>query len=255
MIFLRTTTVTGSLVVASFSAAMILSSPAVADDDGPGSSQGGKAVDAAPAGVKLTTTLPSEISVDNGSEKTGFDATVKNGGSEDSGKIKLWVVGFDGMTVNSVEGCTPIAENNLPEGSNSGYNCELDNLPAGETKSYAVDATYDLSKKGEVCLPVLSTDGKKTFWQQGPVPFGTTNPSPDAPATPLLLGTDNQPVAPGGDQGDEEPGSGQGKDDELPRTGAGRDDVVPLGAAGAALVTAGAAGLWWTRRRPSHERG
>ncbi|MDX5569311.1 hypothetical protein PYK79_46880 [Streptomyces sp. ID05-04B] len=35
--------------------------------------------------------------------------------------------------------------------------------------------------------------------------------------------------------------------DELPRTGV-RRDLLPLGAAGASLLTAGAAGLWWSRR-------
>jgi len=95
-------------------------------------------------------------------------------------------------------------------------------------------------KAGRICLPVQSGDGKKTYWQQGPVPFGTTNPSPNAPATPLLLGTDNKPVAPAG-------GS------ELPKTGVGRE-VLPLGAAGAALIAAGAAGLWWSSRRPAPQR-
>jgi LPXTG-motif cell wall-anchored protein len=50
-----------------------------------------------------------------------------------------------------------------------------------------------------------------------------------------LLGTDNKPVAPGGD--------------ELPKTGVGRD-LLPLGAAGASLMAAGAAGFWWSQRRP-----
>ena len=52
---LHTTTIAGSLVAASFSAVMILSFTAVADDQGPGSSKGGKAVDQAPWGAKLTT--------------------------------------------------------------------------------------------------------------------------------------------------------------------------------------------------------
>jgi LPXTG-motif cell wall-anchored protein len=148
------------------------------------------------------------------------------------------VVGFDGLTVKNVQGCSAIEKGKLPEGSNSGFACPIDDLAAGASKSYDVDATFDLSKTGKICLPVQSGDGKKTFWQQGPVPFGTTNPSPNAPATPLLLGTDNQPVAPGGD--------------ELPKTGVGRD-VLPLGAAGAALMAAGAAGLWWSQRRPERQ--
>ncbi|KUM80426.1 LPXTG cell wall anchor domain-containing protein [Streptomyces curacoi] len=235
----RTTTIAGSLVAASFSAVLILSATAGADDQGPGSSKGGKVIDEAPAGVKLTTALPGKISVDNSSQEADITATVKNEGTKDSGEIRLLVVGFDGLTVKNVEGCSAIEKNGLPEGSNSGFSCSLDNLPAGESKSYAVAATYDLSKTGKICLPVQSGDGKKTYWQQGPVPFGTTNPSPDAPATPLLLGTDNKPVAPGADK--------------LPKTGVGRD-VLPLGAAGATLIAAGAAGLWWARqRRPERQ--
>ncbi|WP_398876652.1 LPXTG cell wall anchor domain-containing protein [Streptomyces prunicolor] len=229
------TTITGSLLTASFSAVMILSFTASADDQGPGSSKGGKAMDAAPAGVKLTTLLPEKISVDNSSKKTAITATVKNEGTKASGEIDLLVVGFDGLKVNGVQGCSAIGAKDLPPGSNSGFKCSVGALAAGRSKSYAVDATYDLSKAGKICLPVMSADGKETFWQQGPVPFGTTNPSPNAPATPLLLGTDNKPVAPGGDT--------------LPRTGAG-DDVLPLGAAGAALIAAGAAGLYWSQRRP-----
>ncbi|MGW7262928.1 LPXTG cell wall anchor domain-containing protein [Streptomyces sp. NPDC054842] len=232
----HTTTIAGSLLTASFSAVMILSFTAVADDTGPESGKGGKAVDKAPAGVRLTTELPERISVDNSSKKASITATVKNGGSKESDSIRLLVVGFDGLRVKNVEGCTAIAAGDLPEGSNSGFSCAVGKLAADASKSYDVDATFDLGKTGKICLPVQDAAGKKTFWQQGPVPFGTTNPSPDAPATPLLLGTDNQPAAPGGD--------------ELPRTGAG-DDVLPLGAAGAALLAAGAAGLWWTgRRRP-----
>ncbi|MFI7295710.1 LPXTG cell wall anchor domain-containing protein [Streptomyces sp. NPDC050121] len=231
----RATTIAGSLVMASFSAVLILSLPAGADDQGPGSSKGGKPVDEAPAGVKTTTLLPERISVDNSSRKTAITATVKNEGTKDSGRTRLLVVGFDGLAVKSVQGCSAIAKKDLPEGSNSGFSCPIDNLAAGASKSYAVDATFDLSKTGKICLPVQSSDGKKTFWQQGPVPFGTTNPSPNAPATPLLLGTDNTPVAPGGD--------------ELPKTGVGRE-LLPLGAAGAMLLAAGTAGLWWSRRRP-----
>ncbi|MEU5519780.1 LPXTG cell wall anchor domain-containing protein [Streptomyces sp. NPDC093250] len=237
----RTTITTGSLVIASFSAVLILSGTAGADDQGPGSSKGGKAVDQAPTGVELTTLLPEKISVDNSSKKTEITATVKNGGSKESGRINLLVVGFDGLTVKNVKGCSPIAENNLPEGANSGFSCAVANLSAGASKSYAVDATYDLGKAGKICLPVQNADGTKTFWQQGPVPFGTTNPSPDAPATPLLLGTDNQPVNPGAD--------------ELPKTGPA-EQLAVLGAAGASMVVAGAAALWWSSwRRTEGARG
>lgn len=148
--------------------------------------------------MKLTTLLPEKISVDNSSQETDITATVKNEGTKDSGKIQLLVVGFDGLTVKNVEGCSAIAEGSLPEGSNSGFACPIDNLPAGESKSYAVDAAYDVSKAGKICLPVQTGDGKKTYWQQGPVPFGTTNPSPDAPATPCCSArtTSRSPRAP-----------------------------------------------------------
>ncbi|GGQ48056.1 LPXTG cell wall anchor domain-containing protein [Streptomyces asoensis] len=234
------TAVAGSLVAASFSAVLILSVPAGADDQGPGSGKGGKPVDQAPAGVRTTTTLPERISVDNGSGRTAITATVKNEGTAQSGRIRLLVVGFDGLTVNGVQGCDALAKKDLPKGSNSAFSCPVDHLAAGASKSWAVDATFDLSRTGKICLPVQTADGKKTYWQQGPVPFGTTNPSPNAPATPLLLGTDNAPAAPGGD--------------ELPKTGVGRD-VLPLGAAGASLLAVGAAGLWWSRRRPQHRPG
>ncbi|MEH0555461.1 LPXTG cell wall anchor domain-containing protein [Streptomyces sp. B21-101] len=229
----RATTAVGSLVVASVSVVLTLSFPAGADDPGPGSSKGGKVVNAAPAGVRTTTSLPERISVDNSSGKTSITATVKNEGTQDGEQIRLLVVGFDGLTIKSVQGCKAIATKDLPEGSNSGFSCPIGHLAAGASKSYAVDATFDLEKTGKICLPVQTGDGRKTYWQQGPVPFGTTNPSPNAPATPLLLGTDNAPVGPGGD--------------ELPKTGVGRD-LLPLGVAGASLLMAGAAGLWWSRR-------
>ncbi|MFJ8936083.1 hypothetical protein ACIRL0_10250 [Streptomyces sp. NPDC102365] len=247
----RRTIATGSLLTASFSAVMILSFSATADEPGPMSDKGGKAVDEAPAGVKLTTSLPEKISVDNGSQKTAITATVKNGGTKESGAIQLLVVGFDGLSVKSVKGCSEIAKKDLPEGSNSGFACAIDTLGAGKSKSYAVDATFDLKKEGKICLPVQAADGKKTFWQQGPVPFGANSPSPNAPATPLLLGTDNSPVTPGGDKAGDSSGDTSGDKsggEELPRTGPA-DQVLPLGAAGAALISAGVAGLWWTQRR------
>ncbi|OIJ69422.1 hypothetical protein [Streptomyces mangrovisoli] len=232
----RTTAIAGSLIAASFSVVMILPCTATADDQGTPSTKGGKAVDQAPDGVELTTLLPSKISVDNSSGKTSITATVKNEGTKNSGNVRLLVVGFDGLKVNDVKGCSAIAEKDLPSGSNSGFSCPVGDLAAGKSTSYAVSATYDLGKKGKICLPVQTADGKKTYWQQGPVPFGTANPSPNAPATPLLLDTDNKPVGPGGDQ--------------LPQSGAGQA-VLTYGAGGAALMAAGAAGLWWsTLRRP-----
>ncbi|WP_326760746.1 hypothetical protein OHB35_33705 [Streptomyces phaeochromogenes] len=246
----RMTIATGSLLTASFSAVMIFSFSAGADDEGPMSGKGGKAVDKAPAGVELTTLLPEKIEVDNSSKETAITATVKNGGTKDSGEIRLLVVGFDGLSVKGVEGCAEIAEKDLPEGSNSGFACAIDNLAAGKSKSYAVDATFDLKKEGKICLPVQDADGTKTFWQQGPVPFGANNPSPNAPATPLLLGTDNSPVTPGSDKaGGDKSGGAKSGGKELPKTGPA-DRILPLGAVGAALISAGAAGLWWTQRRP-----
>ncbi|MFS8197167.1 hypothetical protein ACLVWQ_00630 [Streptomyces sp. CWNU-52B] len=244
----RMTITTGSLLTASFSAVLIFSFPAGADDPGPMSDKGGKVVDEAPAGVKLTTSLPEKINVDNSSQETAITATVKNGGTKDSGAIRMLVVGFDGLTVKAVEGCSKIAEKDLSEGWNSGFTCTIDNLAAGRSKTYAVDATFDVKKEGKICLPVQTTDGKKTFWQQGPVPFGANNPAPNAPTTPLLLGTDNSPVTPGGDASGDK-GGGRTGGGELPRTGPA-DQVLPLGAAGAALISAGAVGLWWTRRGP-----
>ncbi|MGW2345813.1 LPXTG cell wall anchor domain-containing protein [Streptomyces sp. NPDC001661] len=239
--------IAGSLCAAAVTAFMVLPGAALADDGpGPGSDEGGKAMDAAPAGVKLTTTLPEKISADNSTGRTqNLVASVGNQGSKGSGPVILAVVGFDGLVVKDVPNCTAIPENKLPKGSNSGFSCAIDNLAAGKSKSYKVAATFDLDKTGKICLPVQSGDTKKTFWQQGPVPFGTTSPSPNAPVTPLLLGTENKPAAPAGDKGGDE---GGGNDQEnLPSTGVG-DDVLPLGAVGAALLAAGGAGLWWTRR-------
>ncbi|WP_420033663.1 LPXTG cell wall anchor domain-containing protein [Streptomyces sp. cg28] len=235
----------GSLLTAAVAAALVLPAGAVADDTPGGSSEGGKVMSKAPDGVQPETTLPEKITVDNKTGKTkGLVATVSNTGTKDSGKISLAVVGFDGLTVKDVPGCTPIPENKLPKGSNSGFTCPLSNLSAGKSKSFKVAATFDLAKTGKICLPVQSADGRTTFWQQGPVPFGTTSPSPNAPVTPLLLNTVNKPATPAGDKGG---GTGSGKG-ELPSTGPA-DRVLPLGAVGAALMAAGGAGLWWTRRR------
>ncbi|MGW1673971.1 cell wall protein [Streptomyces sp. NPDC002324] len=251
----RRTVIAGSLLTVSFTSVMILGFAASADDEGGLSKHGGKTVDAVPAGVKLSTLLSKEIKVDNKSKETNITGVVKNEGSKASGEIRLLVVGFDGLTVKNVEGCSAIPEGDLPDGANSGFACAIDDLAAGKSKTYAIDATYDLSKKGKICLPVQNADGSKTFWQQGPVPFGATNQAPNEPATPLLLGTDNSPVTPGG--GDDGGGGGDrdgkdGKPDELPRTGPA-DRVLPLGVVGAALISAGAAGLWWNQRRARQE--
>ncbi|MFJ4711697.1 LPXTG cell wall anchor domain-containing protein [Streptomyces sp. NPDC088785] len=238
----------GSLLAAAVAAALVLPAGAVADD-GPGSSAGGKAMSKAPDGVEPTTTLPEKISVERGTGKTrDLVATVGNKGTKDSGKISLVVVGFGGLVVKDVPGCTPIPENKLPKGSNSGFSCPVSNIAPGKSKAFKVAATFDLAKTGKICLPVQSADGRTTFWQQGPVPFGTTSPSPNAPVTPLLLNTENRPAAPAGDR--DGGGDGGGDRGELPSTGPA-DEVLPLGAAGAALLAAGGAGLWWTRRRPA----
>lgn len=253
----RRAVIAGSLLTASITSVMILGFTASADDEGELSNHGGKTVDAAPAGVKLSTLLSKEIKVDNKSGETDITGVVKNEGDKASGEIRLLVVGFDGMTVKNVEGCSAIPEGDLPDGANSGFACAIDDLAAGKSKTFAIDAMYDLSERGRICLPVQNADGAKTYWQQGPVPFGTTNQSPNEPATPLLLGTDNSPVTPGGGDGGSsgDGGSGGGKGeapDELPRTGPA-DRVLPLGAAGAALISAGAAGLWWNQRRARQE--
>ncbi|GAA2336047.1 hypothetical protein OKJ48_19610 [Streptomyces kunmingensis] len=256
----RQAKIAASLLTATISTVMILPFTAAGDDGpGPGSSKGGKAMDKAPSGVELTTGLSEKISVDNSSGKTeNLVVGVSNQGSKDSGKVNLLVAGFDGMTIKDVPGCTAITKADLPKGSNSAFTCAIDNLAAGKSASYKVSATFDLGKTGKICLPVTSADGKKTFWQQGPVPFGTTSPSPNAPVTPLLLGTENKPAAPAGDQGGDTGGDGKGGDksgdkETLPSTGV-RDDALPLGAAGAALLAAGGAGLWWSTRKPSATR-
>ncbi|MEE1766075.1 cell wall protein [Streptomyces sp. SP18BB07] len=258
----RKAAIAGSLLTASFTSVMILGFTASAEDEGGLSNHGGKAVDAAPVDVKLSTLLSKEIKVDNKSGETDITGVVKNEGGKASGEIRMLVVGFDGLTVKNVKGCSAIPEGDLPDGANSGFACAIDDLAAGKSKTYAIDATYDLGKQGKICLPVQNADGSKTYWQQGPVPFGTTNQAPNEPATPLLLGTDNSPVTPGGDDGDGDSGGsgggGGGKDGkdgkpgELPQTGPA-DRVLPLGMAGAALISAGAAGLWWNQRRARQE--
>lgn len=261
----RQATLAATLLIATTSTVMVLpltatattSASASADHGpGPGSSEGGKVVDEAPAGVKLSTGLSEKISVDNSTmETSNLVAGVSNQGTKDSGKVDLLVIGFGGMAIKEVPGCTAIGTADLPEGSNSGFTCAIDNIAAGKSRSYKVAATFDLTKTGKICLPIESADGKQRFWQQGPVPFGTTSPSPNAPVTPLLLGTENKPASPAGDQGGgtggDKGGSGKGGGEKtLPSTGAGRD-VLPLGATGAALIAAGGAGLWWTSRKPT----
>ncbi|MBO0515514.1 LPXTG cell wall anchor domain-containing protein [Streptomyces beijiangensis] len=231
----------GSMIAAIAAAVLFMPFSAHADDTTPGSSQGGKPGTDVPAGVKLTTELPKQIKVDNKAGTTsGLTAKVSNTGTKDSGAITLSVLGLGGMKITKVEGCVPVPSGMLPKGVNNGFACVIDNLAAGKSKSYPVSATYDLKQKGQICLPVTEGTGKKVLWQQGPISFGTTKPTPNAPDTPLLLGTDNVPAV---------PGSGSG----LPKTGPG-DLTLPAGLAGAGLLVAGGLGFWWTsrNRRAAH---
>ncbi|MFI6639692.1 hypothetical protein [Streptomyces sp. NPDC050504] len=215
---------------------------ASADDPAPGSGQGGKPGPSAPPGLKVTTELPQRIEVDNKTGKTTLNAKVRNGGTKASGPVTLSVVGFDGLRIDAVDGCVRIPGARLPKGSNSGFACVLDNLAAGKDRSYAVSATYDLKKTGKICLPVTVGTTEQLIWQQGPVAFGTTSPTPNAPDTPLLLGTENVPFGP-----DRSAKPAPPKPGALPSTGA-PDGTLPLALAAAGLLVLGAAGVWWTSR-------
>ncbi|MBT2505233.1 hypothetical protein J7I98_04845 [Streptomyces sp. ISL-98] len=232
----------GSMTATAMAAVLFLPfSASAADEPAPGSSKGGKPgpAAAAQADVKVTTELPERITVDNTSEKTELSAKVLNQGKKDTGPITMAVVGFDGMRITAVEGCSPIPGNRLPKGSNSGFACVIDNVAAGKDRSYAVTATFDLQKTGKICLPVTKGSSKELLWQQGPVAFGASHPTPNAPDTPLLLGTDNTPFGPGGRSS--EPA------EDLPSTGP-YDGTLPLGLAGVLLLAAGGAGAWWSTR-------
>ncbi|MEV6395993.1 hypothetical protein AB0M39_14630 [Streptomyces sp. NPDC051907] len=230
----------GSIVAAIAAGLLVLPFTAYADDPAPGSSQGGKPGPAATADVKITTELPKQISVDNSTEKTDLTAKIANSGSKDSGPVTLMVVGFDGMRITGVQGCAKIPDDKLPAGSNSGYACAVDKLEAGKARTYQVTASFDLQKTGKICLPVTEGKTDKLLWQQGPVPFGTSKPTPNAPDTPLLLGTDNVPFGP-----DKPPAV-----DELPRTGPS-DAAVPLGLFALTLLAIGGTGIWWTTQQKS----
>ncbi|WP_329117301.1 hypothetical protein [Streptomyces sp. NBC_01465] len=233
----------GSLIAATAAAVLFLPFAAAADDPG-GSSQGGKAGPNTISGVKLTTELPKQIKVDNkAGTTTGLTAKVSNTGTKGSGQITLSVLGLGGMKITGVDGCIKIPQGRLLKGVNSGFACVIPDLAAGKSKSYAVSATYDLKSKGQICLPVTKNTSDKVLWQQGPVPFGTSKPTPNAPDTPLLLGTDNVPAGPA--QPSEAPSSG-GSGSGLPKTGAGV--ALPAGLVGGALLLAGGAGVWWTTR-------
>lgn len=180
-------------VALAVAAVALLPFGARADEPTPGSSQGGSPAASAPAGYQVSTELPGRITVNKKTGNTSLTATVHNGGTKEVSGLKLKVVGFQGMRITSVEGCTAIPTGQLPPDSNSGFVCTVDKLAAGRSHGYRVTATFDLGKTGQICLPVTLGDGKTLLWQQGPVHFGTTDTSSDAPDTPLLLGTKNVP--------------------------------------------------------------
>ncbi|QSY47580.1 hypothetical protein [Streptomyces griseocarneus] len=180
-------------VALAVAAVALLPFGARADEPTPGSSQGGSPAASAPAGYQVSTELPGRITVNKKTGNTSLTATVHNGGTKEVSGLKLKVVGFQGMRITSVEGCTAIPTGQLPSDSNSGFVCTVDKLAAGRSHGYRVAATFDLGKTGQICLPVTLGDGKTLLWQQGPVHFGTTDTSSDAPDTPLLLGTKNVP--------------------------------------------------------------
>ncbi|WP_030614843.1 hypothetical protein [Streptomyces sclerotialus] len=231
---------------------------AFADEPAPGSGRGGSPGPSAPAGYQVTTELPQRIMVDNESGKTSLTAGVTNKAGKATGAMNLLVVGFGGMEITGVKGCSPVAADKRPEGSNSAFSCAIDRLDAGKSRTYDVSATFDLKKRGKICLPVLLGNTKTLLWQQGPVDFGTTKPTPDAPDTPLLLGTANVPTdspaspSPPAKPPEKEPEQGREKEPaeppekQLPETGA---PVLPLAGIAAALLTAGGAGMWLTSRR------
>jgi hypothetical protein len=237
---------TGAAAAVSLLFTAAATTTAVAAEPVPGSSQGGTPGPSAPAGIKVSTELPSKISVDNRTGATTITAKIINSGAEDTPTVVLSVVGFDALKVTGVEGCTEIPKGKQPKGSNSGYNCRIGSLAAGRSRTYRISATYDLRSAGKICLPVTLGSSGTLIWQQGPVPFGTTRPTPNAPDTPLLLGTDNVPT---GQDSSVSP-SPSASLSALPRTGApGAGLPIALGG-GLALLAAGAAGIRATTRRP-----
>ncbi|MFI1102661.1 hypothetical protein [Streptomyces melanogenes] len=253
----------GSLAAGLFAGLLVLplGASAFAADPTPGSDQGGSPGPSAPAELKISTELPKEIKVANSSGKTTLTAKIINKGTKDTGQITLTVLGLDGMRITGVDGCVTVPENKLPKGTNTGFACVIDNLGAGTDKSYTVSATYDLTKTGKICLPVTEGTSEKLLWQQGPVPFGTTKPTPNAPDTPLLLGTDNVPAAPPGGSASPTPSpspSAPGTPaptppSQLPKTGV-NDGVLPLLAAAGLLLFVGSTGIWWANTRHHRRR-
>ncbi|UGY91416.1 hypothetical protein [Streptomyces gobiensis] len=202
----------------------------------PSSDEGGKRGPDAPAGVKLSTLLPTEISVDNKTGRAAIDATVVNAGDKKTTGDTLSVFGFEGLKLRGVEGCRPLPKDKLAEGSNSGYICDIGKLDPKASQNFAVSASYDLAKTGRICLVVTQGKSEKLVWQQGPVPFGTEEPPPNAPKTPLLLGTVNKPDAKPGKPGLAETGlNGYAK---------------PFALFSGALVLLGGAAVLSARREP-----
>ncbi|MEU7164579.1 hypothetical protein AB0A70_08015 [Streptomyces morookaense] len=172
---------------------LLWSAGAFAAEPTPGSSQGGSPGPSAPAGYKVGTELPQRITVNRKSGNTSLTATVRNDGASGTDGVTMDVVGFKGLRVKSVEGCSAIPSGELPPGANSGFACPVGKLAAGAHRTYRVTADFDLAETGQICLPVTLSGTKTLVWQQGPVHFGTTDSSADAPDTPLLLGTKNVP--------------------------------------------------------------
>ncbi|UQI43667.1 hypothetical protein M1P56_04470 [Streptomyces sp. HU2014] len=235
---------------ASLAAALLVPSVAVASQSAaeptPGSGQGGSPGPSVPAGYKVTTGLPGKITVDKKTGNTSLNATIRNGEAKELGAVRLKVVGFEGMQIKAVEGCSAIPAGELPEGSNSGFSCAVDKLAAGQSREYRVTARFDLGKTGRICLPVTLGDTKTLLWQQGPVHFGTTDTSSDAPDTPLLLGTKNVPsggaATPSGGTASAPTAAGKsggpsgGTVSASPSTGTGKDgkEAAPSRSAGGA---------------------
>lgn len=268
-----------SATAAAVPVALLWPAGALAAEPTPGSSQGGSPGPGAPAGSRVGTELPQRITVNRKSGNTSLTATVRNGGAAGTGDVTMDVIGFKGLRVKSVEGCSAIPAGELPPDANSGFACTVGKLAAGAHRTYRVAADFDLADTGQICLPVTLSGTKTLLWQQGPVHFGTTDPSADAPDTPLLLGTKNVPsgtatspsASPTGAPSAPAPstagpyGRPPGKDvvpshpapatsddpGELARTGA-PPELPVAGAVGAALLAAGGAALWLAARRQEH---
>lgn len=238
----------GAAATAVLAGALLIPSAATAHsaEPSPGSGKGGSPGPSVPAGYRVSTELPPQISVAVDSGRTSLTAKVVNGGSDITSALTMKVVGFDGLRIIGVAGCSRIPAGELPEGSNSAFSCTVDSLQSGRSRSFAVTAHYDLSKQGKICLPVTLGNTDTLLWQQGPVDFGTTKPLPDAPDAPLYLGTTNVPPEPSGPGATPAP-SERPPQGELPDTGPA--SALPLAGVAAALLAVGGTGVWLTSRR------